>query len=318
MSAPGNRGAGRFAPSPTSDLHLGNLRTALLAWLLARTEQLDFLVRIEDLDRARVAAAPGAADRQLRDLEALGLDWDGPVVRQSQRIELYRDAVSGLDCYECYCTRREIAEASSAPHGAERPYPGTCAELTEAERAAQRARRRRPAALRVRAGGAVQTVEDRFAGQVTARVDDFVLRRNDGTPAYNLAVVVDDLTQGVTQVVRGSDLLASAPRQAWLTERLGAPAPRYAHVGLAVNGSGRRLAKRDGAVTLAQLAAAGVEARQVFWLLCDSCALPRAENPRALLELVRPGAPGAGALMNPALAERWTVPGPGVPGADGA
>lgn len=303
VSTSRDAGAGRFAPSPTSDLHLGNLRTALLAWLFARADGLDFIVRIEDLDRARVAAAPGAADRQLRDLEAIGLDWDGPVVRQSERLDLYRDAVAGLDTYECYCTRREVAEASSAPHGVRRPYPGTCARLSGAERAARRATR--PAAIRVRAGGAVQRIEDRFAGPVVGDVDDFVLQRNDGSPAYNLAVVVDDAAQGITQVTRGVDLLASAPRQAWLAERLGSRAPRYAHVGLAVNGRGRRLAKRDGAVTLAQLESSGMSARRVFRLLSDSCGLPRAADPRALLAALR----GSTLLEDRALAEQWVVPG---------
>ncbi|RLP06619.1 tRNA glutamyl-Q(34) synthetase GluQRS [Propionibacterium australiense] len=303
-----HRGAGRFAPSPTCDLHLGNLRTALLAWLFARADGLNFIVRIEDLDRARVAAAPGVADQQLRDLEAIGLDWDGPVVRQSERLDLYRDATAGLDGYECFCTRREIAEASSAPHAGQRPYPGTCANLNEAERRIRRARR--PAALRVRAGGAVQRVADRFAGTVTGQVDDFVLWRNDGAPAYNLAVVVDDMAQGITQVTRGADLLASAPRQAWLTERLGGRAPQYAHVGLVVNARGERLAKRDGAVTLTELVASGTSARQVFWLLCDSCALPRADCPRALLGML---ADDAGALTDPALAQPWVAPVPVAP-----
>lgn len=307
MDASRRGGAGRFAPSPTSDLHLGNLRTALLAWLFARADGLDFIVRIEDLDRARAAAAPGVADRQLRDLEAIGLDWDGPVVRQSERLDLYRDATSGLDRYECYCTRREIAEASSAPHGQWRPYPGTCAGLSGVERAARRAVR--PAALRVRAGGAVRTIHDRFAGEVTAEVDDFVLQRNDGTPAYNLAVVVDDALQGVTQVTRGADLLPSAPRQAWLAERLGARAPEYAHVGLVVNSEGRRLAKRDGAVTLGRLEAAGTDAGRVFRLLSDSCGLPPAESPRALLaQLLDAGDGGAGSLHDGALARPWTPP----------
>jgi len=308
VSTSSRRGAGRFAPSPTSDLHLGNLRTALLAWLFARADGLDFIVRLEDLDRARVAAAPGVADRQLRDLEAIGLDWDGPVVRQSERLDLYRDATAGLDGYECFCTRREIAEASSAPHAGRRPYPGTCANLSEEERRVRR--RTRPPAFRVRAGGAVQQARDRFAGTVSAEVDDFVLWRNDGAPAYNLAVVVDDMAQGVTQVTRGADLLDSAPRQAWLTERLGGRAPQYAHVGLVVNARGERLAKRDGAVTLTELEASGMGARQVFWLLCDSCGLPRAESPRALLGML---AGYAGRLTDPALAQQWAAPVPAAP-----
>jgi len=264
--------AGRFAPSPTSDLHVGNLRTALLAWLMARHAGLAFLVRIEDLDAARVAAAPAVAARQLTDLDRLGLDWDGEVVLQSQRLGLYEEALSGLPTYECFCTRREIAEAASAPHSdGYRPYPGTCRNLPDAERA--RRRGVRPPALRVDAAGAVVTVTDRWAGDVTAAVDDFVVRRNDGAYAYNLAVVVDDLAQGVTQVVRGEDLLTSSPRQAWLARRLGGSEPAYAHVGLVVNAEGRRLAKRDGAVTVADLAREGVPPDRVLALLGSSLGL---------------------------------------------
>ena len=244
---------GRFAPSPTSDLHLGNLRTALAAWLLARASGGGFIVRNEDLDTQRVSAASGVAARQLADLAAIGLDWDGAVVSQSDRLGLYADAISALgeDVYPCFCTRREIAEAASAPHDGYRAYPGTCARLSSAQRA-EKARTRAPA-LRVRAGEASFTVRDLHAGEVTGEVDDFVLLRGDGTPAYNLAVVVDDAAQGITQVTRGDDLLASAPRQAWLADRLGLDVPEYAHVSLVVNGSGQRLAKRDGAVTLTDL-----------------------------------------------------------------
>lgn len=276
--------AGRFAPSPTSDLHLGNLRTALLSWLFARDAGLSFLLRIEDLDQQRVAATPGIAARQLADLSALGLDWDGPVVQQSGRFEIYRDAAAGLDTYECFCTRREIAEASRAPHGTYRPYPGTCAQLTETERAARR--RDRPAAIRVRAQGATMVVRDMHAGEICGVVDDFVLFRADSTPAYNLAVVVDDGLQGVTQVCRGADLLGSAPRQAWLAARLGFEVPSYAHVGLAINAAGARLAKRDGAVTLAALSRRGVSAAQVCRRLCASAGLPEADSAGELRQAV--------------------------------
>lgn len=244
--------AGRYAPSPTSDLHLGNLRTAVVAWLLARSTGARFLLRVEDLDQQRVAAAPQVARRQLADLAALGLVHDGDVWWQSARTGVYEEALAQLPVYECYCTRREIAEASQAPNGVDgyRPYPGTCRDLTEAERAERR--RVRPPALRVRADGATMTVHDRWAGEVTGTVDDFVVRRNDGTHAYNLAAVVDDGLSGVTQVCRGEDLLASAPRQAWLAQQLGLLVPDYAHVGLVLNDRRQRLAKRDGAVTMAQ------------------------------------------------------------------
>ncbi len=270
--------AGRFAPSPTSDLHLGNLRTALLAWLFARGSGRDFLLRIEDLDTQRVTAAPEVAARQIADLTAIGLDFDGEPVWQSQRLASYARAVDRLDSYECFCTRREIAEAASAPHAdGYRPYPGTCRDLSEGERAQRR--RTRPPAIRVRADGATQTVTDRWAGEVTGVVDDFVVVRNDGVPAYNLAVVVDDVAQGVDQVVRGDDLLSSSPRQAWLTRQLGGMVPEYAHVPLAVNTDGRRLAKRDGAVTLTDLASAGVTTAQVLTRLAHSLELAGAGEP---------------------------------------
>lgn len=272
--------AGRFAPSPTSDLHLGNLRTALLAWLFAATTGRQCLLRIEDLDQQRVAGAPGVAARQRADLTAIGLEFAGEPWVQSHRLPAYRDAVAALagDTYECFCTRREIAQAASAPHtDGYRPYPGTCRNLTAAERAERR--RARPPALRIRADGARFTITDEFAGRVSGVVDDFVLVRNDGVPAYNLAVVADDIAQGVDQVVRGDDLLSSAPRQAWLTTRLGGAVPHYAHVPLAVSPAGERLAKRHGAVTLADLAARGVTPRQVLTLMAASLRLAGPDEP---------------------------------------
>ncbi len=258
---------GRFAPSPTGSLHLGNLRTALLGWRFARSAGARFLVRMEDLDRARVRA--GSEAEQLADLAALGLDWDGPVVRQSERAELYAEALARLEAdgliYPCFCTRAEIREAASAPHGGARPegaYPGTCAHLSARERAA-RERAGRPPALRFRAGEVAVTVEDRIAGARTFRVDDPVVRRNDGAFAYHLAVVVDDAEQGVGEVVRGEDLLPSAARQVLLARALGLPSPRYAHVPLMRGPDGARLAKRHGAVTLAERRALGQTPAQV-------------------------------------------------------
>jgi glutamyl-tRNA synthetase len=265
-------GAGRFAPSPSGELHLGNLRTALLAWLFARASGRRFILRVEDLDRARA----GAEAVQLRDLAAVGLDWDGEVVRQTERGALYEEAIGRLTAagltYECYCTRREIQEAPSAPHAPQGAYPGTCRDLTSAERA--RRRRERPAAIRLRAAVTDWAVADVLHGRYSGLVDDFVLRRNDGVVAYNLAVVVDDAAQGIDQVVRGDDLLSSAPRQAYLGGLLGVPVPQYAHVPLVLNPAGRRLAKRDGAVTLTALAAAGVGPGQVTALLLESLGLP--------------------------------------------
>ena len=277
---------GRFAPSPTSDLHVGNLRTAVASWLMAKTTGRGHLVRIEDLDAARVAAAPEVAARQLADLAAVGVDWDGEVLVQSRRTDAYAAALGRLDVYECFCTRREIAEASSAPHAdGHRPYPGTCLALTDAERAARRAVR--APALRVRAAGARVTVVDRWAGPVTAIVDDFVVRRNDRAYAYNLAVVVDDLACDVTQVVRGDDLLSSSPRQAWLARALGGNEPEYAHVGLVLGEQGRRLAKRDGAVTLADLASRSVDAAAVRSWIATTLGLAEPGEPVTASDLLR-------------------------------
>ena len=243
---------GRYAPSPTGVLHLGNLRTALLAWLFARSAGSRFLMRVEDLDEGRVRE-PFVAE-QLGDLEAIGLDWDGEVVRQSERTALYEDALARLDTYECFCTRAEIREAASAPHGPlpEGAYPGTCLRLSEPDREARRAAGREPA-LRVRADGAHVGFTDRVLGEWESVVDDFVVRRSDGGFAYNLAVVVDDAEQGVEEVVRGADLLDSTPRQLWLARALGLPEPAHAHVPLVLGKDGARLAKRHGAVTLREV-----------------------------------------------------------------
>src|SRR5215207_3693235 len=244
---------GRFAPSPTGPLHLGNLRTALLAWLFARSAGARFLVRVEDLDRSRVR--PGIEEAQLSDLRAIGLDWDGPVVRQSERLELYEEATERLDAdgllYPCYCTRAEIRAAASAPHGisAADRYPGTCRNLT-ADQRAEREAAGRPPALRVRSEGVRIAFEDRLLGRIEEEVDDFVVRRNDGTTSSWLAVVVDDARQEIGEVVRGADLADSTPRQILLARLLGLLEPAYAHVPLVLGPDGRRLAKRHGAVAL--------------------------------------------------------------------
>lgn len=272
--------AGRFAPSPSGDLHVGNLRTALLAWLFARSSDRLFLIRVEDLDRVR----PGAMERQLRELEDLGLDWDPPVVLQSERTRLYDDAVAELTArgltYPCFCTRREVQEAASAPHLPPGAYPGTCRDLGDAER--RRRAAERPAATRLRAEVTTFTVHDVLHGDVEGAVDDLVLRRNDGVAAYNLAVVVDDADQGIDQVVRADDLLTSAARQAYLATLLDHVPPTYAHVPLAVNVEGRRLAKRDGAVTLEDL---GPE--RTWSMIVESLGLEGA-TPRDLLDQFDP------------------------------
>jgi glutamyl-tRNA synthetase len=244
---------GRFAPSPSGRLHLGNLRTGLLAWLFARSGGGRFLLRIEDLDRAR--SRPEHERQQIEDLRSIGLDWDGKPVRQSERTDLYRSALEQLRAagrvYPCWCTRAEIRAAAEAPHGPlpEGAYPGTCRRLTASERA-EREASGRPAALRLDAGAAAIEFEDRLHGHVAGVVDDFVLWRGDDTPAYQLAVVVDDADQGVREVVRGDDLLDSTPRQIELAHLLGLPVPSYAHVPLVLGEDGQRLAKRHGAVTL--------------------------------------------------------------------
>jgi len=264
--------SGRFAPSPTGNLHLGNLRTALLAWLAARSTGIDLIIRMEDLDR--VQAAPEHELAQLADLEAIGLDWTGGVVRQSERFDLYRDALATLRAqglvYECFCSRREvrveIENSPSAPHLPPGSYPGTCRTLTS-ERRRELLDAGRPPAIRLRASESMETSTDAgpelihftdlVAGPSAGGVDDVVLQRNDGVPAYNLAVVVDDALQGVTQVVRGDDLLASTPRQIHLQRLLALPALTYAHVPLVMGDDGERLSKRHGSVSLAELSADG-------------------------------------------------------------
>jgi len=247
-------GAGRFAPSPSADLHIGNLRTAVLAWLFARSTGRRFLLRVEDLDDRTL---PEVGERQVADLAAIGITWDEPPQYQSDHRHRYDVIVDDLlaagMAYECYCSRKEILAAPRAPHAPEGAYPGTCRDLTPADRADRRAASGRPPALRLRSQRTEFTVTDLLHGQYTGVVDDFVLRRFDGVPAYNLAVVVDDGASGIDQVVRGDDLLSSAPRQAYLASLLGLPQPVYAHVPLVLNADGKRLAKRDGPVSLAQI-----------------------------------------------------------------
>ncbi len=246
-------------------------------------------MRVDDLDASRVR--PGLAETQLEDLAALGLDWDGPVVRQSERGGLYEDAIARLDAggllYPCYCTRAEIRQAASAPHGAlpEGSYPGTCRALTASERA-ERERAGRPPALRLRAGEAVVSFTDRLLGEHSAAVDDLVVRRNDGAAAYNLAVVVDDTAQGIEEVVRGADLLETTPRQLHVRALLGGPAVTHAHVPLVLGPDGVRLAKRHGAVTLADRAAAGQSPLEVRSQLAASVGLAAPGEQPSLDELL--------------------------------
>ncbi len=245
---------GRFAPSPTGPLHLGSLRTALVAWLMARSAGARFLVRIEDLDPQR--SRPEFEASHLADLGALGIDWGEPPLRQSERASLYDDALGKLHAtgrlYPCFCTRAEIREAASAPHGKlpEGSYPGTCREIPPAERR-RRIESGERFALRLRGEAERITFDDRILGLQSGVVDDFVVVRADGVHAYQLAVVVDDAAQDIGEVVRGADLAESTPRQILLQRLLGLPTPSYAHVPLVLGPRGARLAKRDGTSTLA-------------------------------------------------------------------
>lgn len=310
---------GRFAPSPTGTLHLGNARTALLAWLDARAAGARFALRMEDLDHARCPA--GAAERLLADLRWLGLDWDegpgagGPHLpyEQSLRGARYDAAVEALAArglaYPCWCSRAEIAAAASAPHADEDGprYPGTCARgRTEAPSRAPAWR------LRVPEGATVfdDRVLGRLAVDVQATVGDFVLRRADGVASYQLACALDDADMEVTDVVRGDDLAPSTPRQLAILDALGRRAPRYAHVGLVVGVGGERLAKRDRAAGLTELRARGADPRAVVGLLAALSGLaPAGERlrpsdlvPGFSLERVGRGP----AVLDPAAVERLT------------
>jgi glutamyl-tRNA synthetase len=292
----------RFAPSPTGDLHLGNARTALLAWLQLRQAGGAFVLRVEDLDFGRTRA--GIMERQLADLRWLGLDWDeGPDVGgpfgpylQSARQERYARALDRLAergvLYPCYCSRREIAAAASAPHEADEEgpvYPGTCRALGAEERASREAARGIPA-LRFRAPPGEVRFDDLCQGPRTFHpadeIGDFVVRRRDGVAAYQLAVTVDDAAMGITHVLRGADLLTSTARQLLLYDALGLQPPVWTHVPLLLGPDGARLAKRHGAVTLCELRERGVAARSVVGWLASTCGLAEAGEALEPAELV--------------------------------
>ncbi len=293
---------GRYAPSPTGSLHLGNLRTAVAAWLFARVDGSPFRLRWDDLDET---ADPRHETEQLADFAALGIDFDGEPLRQSTRLDEYRDIISTLveagHTYRCWCSRRDIREAAAAPHGVPGAYPGTCRTLTAVEIAEREASGKRPA-IRLRTNGEVVTVVDSLHGRHRRPMDDIVLQRGDGIPAYNLVVVIDDDAQGVREVVRGADLLDSTPRHAYLQRVLGIVEPRWTHVPLVVDGGGDRLAKRDGSAGLAAWIAAGGTTHGLIAAIGRSLGVPvgsRASLPELLAEFDPRAVPMAPTVFRP-------------------
>jgi glutamyl-tRNA synthetase len=289
-----SRTVGRLAPSPTGALHLGHARTFLIAWLLARGAGGRLILRIEDIDASRVR--PGMTDLAIEDLRWLGLDWDegpdvgGPVSPyiQSQRMEAYFSALEHLKrkelVYPCTCTRADIARAASAPHESDEGpvYPGTCAQRRVAD-ASPLGEEGRPFAWRFRVPLGTLVWEDLFRGRIesdpTRLGGDFVVGRSAGGPSYQLAVVQDDAAMGVTQVIRGDDLIPSTPRQLLLYQALGLQPPSFGHVPLVVGPDGQRLAKRDQSIKLATLRENGVNPRRLVAWLAHSCGLGDGETP---------------------------------------
>lgn len=290
---------GRFAPSPSGRMHLGNAWSSLLAWLSVRSQGGTMVLRLEDLDRARCKPAFCAGVEE--DLRWLGLDWDegglggGALYRQSLRDEAYRAALEQLAAkdllYPCFCTRGQL-HAASAPHRSDGDviYPGTCRELTDEERA-ERAKMRKPA-VRIRVPDEEIGFGDRLQGAYSENLvqmcGDFILRRSDGVFAYQLAVVVDDAAMGVTEVVRGQDLLTSTPRQIYLQRLLGFDTPSYCHVPLLCAADGRRLSKREADLTLQALRKNGVAPETIVGRLAHAAGLidrPEPITPRELVPL---------------------------------
>ena len=303
---PNSAPIGRLAPSPTGAQHVGNARTYLLAWLSIRSRGGRVILRMEDIDSPRVKR--GAAEQAIEDLQWLGLDWDeGPDLGganapyvQTQRMDLYREALERLKAaehiYPCTCSRTDVEAAASAPHvGQEGPiYPGTCAGRTVADAATLIPRvsegRAPTIAWRLRTTNAPRTLTDLFSQpqhcNVARNLGDFVIAKSDGSPAYQLAVVVDDHAMGVTEVLRGDDLLPSAFRQLELYDFFGWKPPEFAHVPLVVGPDGRRLAKRHGDTRLATLRDMGVRPPRLVGLLAWSCGLIEKQEPVAAGDLV--------------------------------
>jgi len=277
----------RLAPSPTGALHLGNARTFFINWILARQNGWRILLRIEDLDGPRIKA--GSDRVLLEDLEYLRLNWDDGPLYQSARAAEYQRAVDRLVkmgmAYPCICTRREVDLAASAPHAEDGAtvYPGTCRGRFESIQQAREAAGRAPA-IRFAAPDRIVEFDDRFLGRrrinVAIELGDFVIAKSDCTAAYQLAVVVDDLAAGVSEVVRGDDLLDSTPRQILIYEALGAAdrIPHYTHVPLVVGADGRRLAKRHGDTRIATYRQFGVPASRILELLARWCGMDDARD----------------------------------------
>ena len=282
---------GRLAPSPTGAQHVGNARTYLIAWLSARATGGAVKLRIEDIDSPRIKS--GAAEQATADLRWLGLDWDGEPVVQTTRLAHYETALEVLKrhelVYPCICSRSDVAAAASAPHaGEEVAYPGTCSHRRAADAVALRAEDA-PFAWRFRVSDS-PAFTDLFAGEqhidLMRAGGDFVVWKSAGTPAYQLAVVVDDAAAGVTEVVRGDDLIPSTPRQLLLYRALALSAPAFAHVPLVVGEDGRRLAKRHGDTRLSALRAAGVTPEALVGLLGWSCGWLDRPDPVSARELL--------------------------------
>jgi len=273
---------GRYAPSPTGDLHFGNLRTALVCWLHARLQDGKFLLRMEDIDTPRVVV--GSADKILRDLEWLGLDWDGKIEVQSENLLAYHQALELLAeqklTYRCFCSRKDIQQAASAPHAYMALYPGTCRHLSDQE-CLEKSKVKQPA-LRLK-----------VSGELASQCGDFVVRRADKLVAYQLAVVVDDIAQGVTQVVRGADLIDSTPRQLYLAQLLAPNSTpiEYFHVPLMLDESGKRMAKRDGSRSVDQWRAQGRSAPELVGFLAHSLGLAASAEPIDAQQLLAELAP---------------------------
>jgi glutamyl-tRNA synthetase len=308
---------GRLAPSPTGGLHLGHARTFLIAWLAVRAAGGRITLRIEDIDASRVR--PGATETAIADLRWLGLDWDSGPVLQSERLASYADALERLKAaeqvYPCTCTRADIARAASAPHADDQgpSYPGTCSKRSAADAARLGDQ---PFAWRFRVRDEEVSWDDGLLG--TMRVNaarcggDFVVGRSTGEPAYQLAVVHDDATMGITQVVRGDDLVSSTPRQILLYRALGWEPPEFVHVPLVIGPDGRRLAKRNNAIKLATLRARGIDVRALVGGLAQSCGLSDEVIPSRPRDWIGRFDPGR-LPREPWRIDRGAFDGPGMP-----